>query len=99
MRKIQTANQNQAHVIHFPLNNLLSHPPAAPLALVDACGTRASIHKQKRAKCPSVSTFNMVELIHLLSPPHHFSFIFNILLQWFNMFSLGFKKPIALGLM
>ena len=98
MRKIQTANQNQPHVIHFPLNNLLSHPPAAPLALVGACGTRVSIHKQKCAKCLSVSAFNMVELINLLSLPHHFSFIFNTLLQWFNMFSLAFDNPIALGL-
>jgi len=91
MRKIQTANQNQPRVIHYPLNNLFSHPPAAPLALVGACGTRASFLKQKRAKCPSVSAFNMVELIQLLSPLHHFSIIFNNLIAMVQHVEGGFQ--------
>ena len=93
-----TTNQNLPSVIHYPLSNLLSHLPAAPLAPVSACGTLACFHKPKLATCPSVTGFNYVELIQLLSPPHHFIPNFNTPMERYQVLNHVFNTTIAHGL-
>jgi len=97
MIKIQAANRNLPRSQLYPL--LFLSPRSLSLTLpVGAWDTRACFGQWKRDMWPAGTYLNLLNgfitsFIHLIFP-----LIFNMVLQWFNIFNVVFNKSIVVGL-
>ena len=98
MIKIQTANQNQPRITHYPQRIFSLRLSCSTLAPVDACCTHAMVGQRFASACPCGRRLNIVECVRHFSPPCYLSTPFNIPLKLLHMLKVLFNTTIGHGL-